>query len=236
MKTVNVIDPRELVGAIFNDYSSEIESFSKYYSSELLEFCEIVSTCHKKHNLFSSIPSPSERALHVSAHIQVVINYIYTSMQLLMIEHVIPSGNMYRQSIEALSMAILLAHPGKIVFEVKKKTKEIDFFDSYKNEKAVARPHTALRHVQNNSVVLKVKADSIEKLKNSKDFLNNLSHPSKLSLALSQSGGNESKWFLGGGIRDLNSNIFKKEIDSRINYINILPSLFEELYRRVETN
>ena len=46
-------------------------------------------------------------------------------------------------------------------------------------------------------------------------------------------GGDKSKWFLGGGIRESNLNVFKKEVESRINYISILPSLFEELYRRV---
>lgn len=234
MKEIDATNPSELVLAFHNDYKEEIDTFSSKHADKVLQFCESVSLCHRKHNLFTLIKEPSDRVLHTSAHVQVLINNIYSSMQLLMIEHIIPSGNMYRQSMEALCMAILLSHSGKIEVTVKKKTKEIDFFDAYINDKAIASPHHALKHIKNNLSRLKIREDSIERLESSKSFFNQFSHCSKLAMALSQSGGDESKWFLGGGIGHHTSQIMEKEIASRINYLSIIPNLVDELYKRVK--
>jgi len=201
MKEIDVTNSGSLVSALFENHSEDMDRFSKEYSSEALEFCKGIALCFRKHNLFTLINNPSDRSKHVAAHVYVVINNIYSSMRLLMIEHVVPSGNMYRQSIEAMCMSILLAHEGSIEITAKKnKKKKIDFFEKYIGNKAEAQPSKAMGHLKRNFDSLKVREDSVQRLSDSLKFRHNFSHCSKLAIALSQSGGSEPKWLLGGGI------------------------------------
>jgi hypothetical protein len=82
--------------------------------------------------------------------------------------------------------------------------------------------------------MLELREESIERLKKRKKFLDRFSHPSKLAMGLSQSGGEESKWFLGGGIGHPESDILAKEVAFRNEYVGILPELIEQLYNRVK--
>lgn len=234
MKKIKPTELKELIEEFHFDYKEDIDSFSKDYAPEILEFCKGIVLCHKKHCLFQQIKKPSEKADHTAAHVYVTIDNIYTSMKLLAIGYIVPSGNMYRQSMEAASMAVLISSQHKIRYKEKQKNKSIDFFKYYLEDKPIARPHRAFDHVKNNASTLGVRSEAIERLEKSKKFLNNFSHCSKLAMSFRQTGGKPSYWFIGGGIGHQDKGILKKEITSRTNFVKIIPELIEGLYQRVK--
>jgi hypothetical protein len=114
---MNSIDPRkveELVSEIHDSYEDTIKVFSTTHASDILEFCKIVSKCHKKLQLFNDGKTNSDRYRVVGRYVYMAIDNVYLSAKMLSLGYFAQSGNAMRQSLESVCMAILLSHRGKV--------------------------------------------------------------------------------------------------------------------------
>ncbi|USD20845.1 hypothetical protein MJO52_17545 [Microbulbifer variabilis] len=114
METVDPTKASEVARSLCKNYSVEVESFSSEYSDTVEQFSELIAECYKRGDKFSAHGNKVEQEKLSVAFLDLAINNLFSSMQLLIIEHIIPSGNMYRQAIEAACLSILLSHQGKL--------------------------------------------------------------------------------------------------------------------------
>ena len=141
LRTLNILDrvdprrPSEIVNELHDDYKATIESFGSRYTAKVLAFAEHISNCHQKYHRFVAEESPTERMVEVRGFAYLTLDNTYTSMKLLMLGYLTPSGNMLRQSLEAACMCILLATDTSIAIGGKKG--EIRFFEEYRRRKPI---------------------------------------------------------------------------------------------------
>ena len=134
--------------------------------------------------------------IEVSGFAYVTLDNVYTSMKLLLLGYLTPSGNMLRQSLEAACMCILLATDAPL--KVRGKRDEIHFYEEYRYHKRFTRSHRAVELVKNNTDALEVNSEAIAQFVSGKQFYNEYSHPSKLTVASRLTGDDEDSWLIGG--------------------------------------
>ena len=233
MREINPASIQEIMNEFHVDYAEEVNQFSQEYPEDIIKFCELITQCFKKHRLFDRNKNPSQKESLTASYVYSTIDNIYTSAKLLAIGFIVPSGNMYRQSIESICMAILMSSPFRLVLS--KNGQPTDFLDAFENDNKLAWPFKALEHLERNADLLEIDSSSLEKLLKTKDFYNNFSHSSKLAVGLRTTGsGEDAKWIIGGGIGFEDLEIVQKEFADRIAYTEILPDAINEIYERVK--
>lgn len=107
---------------------------------------------------------------------------------------------MYRQAIEAACLSILLSHQGKLTPN-SNKLDDFYFKDIFKADKQHQKPYQFAPLIVKNQTALGVDDEFLKFLEKSKKIFNKYSHASKLTVDLSQTGGNKSSIFFGWGNR-----------------------------------
>ena len=232
MNILNRVDPRkpnEIVNELYDDYKTTIDSFGRAYPEKALGFAEHISECHQKFHRFEAEKSPTERMVEVRGFAYLTLDNVYTSMKLLMLGFLTPSGNMLRQSLEAACMCILFATDTSI--DVGRK-KEIRFYEEYCRNKPFTRSHRAVALVKSNCDALDVNSEAIARFVTGREFYNQYSHPSEISMASRFTGQDGDSWLIGGHFDDARVQIYDKEFSERIKFAEILPSFIETIYIR----
>ena len=205
------------------------------YHEELLEFSEIISKCHKNYQLFNNIKNSTDRIIQVGGFAYLSFDNAYTSMKLLMIGYLTPSGNMLRQSLESACMAVLLATDCEIEIAAKKgKNRKIKFYEDFANDEKHTQSYKAVSYVDNNQEILGVNGKSISSFIKGKQFYNQYSHPSKMSMASRLTRANNISWLMGGGYDIGKKSIYDIEVETRVNYAEVLPTFIQEVFDRAK--
>ena len=238
LRTANILDrvdprrPNEIVNELLDDYKATIESFGSRYTEKVLAFAEHISNCHQNYQRFEAERSPTERMIEVRGFAYLTLDNTYTSIKLLMLGYLTPSGNMLRQSLEAACMCILLATDTSIVIGGKKG--EIRFFEEYRRRKPFTRSHRAVEHVKRNTDALDINSEAIARFVTGKQFYDKYSHPSKMSMASRLTGQDGDSWLIGGHFDETRMQIYDKEFSERVNFAEILPSFIETIFSRAK--
>lgn len=232
MKVIDARKVQDLVIELFDDYKETLDDFTESHNEELVEFSEIISECHKKYQLFNNINNPSDRVIQVGAFVYLSFDNAYTSMKLLMLGYLTPSGNMLRQSFESVCMAVLLATDCEI--EIAKKKGKIKFYEDFVNDRKHAQSHRAVSYVNDNQEILRVNDKSMSSLIKGKRFYNEYSHPTKMSMASRLTPENNKTWMIGGGYDTGKKPIYDIEIETRVNYCGMLPTFIQEVFDRAK--
>lgn len=228
------INAKVLVKILHSGSGYVAEKFSSSFPRETLEFCEHIEKCHAIFNKYTSAPNPSERLQKVGAFVFLGIDNLFTSMHLLMQGYLIPSGNMFRQSLEAVAMATLLSEKKELDVIVKKGWSRRNFYNDFINTMKYTQSHNSLKWMERNAIRLNLRTSGLEIFKKSKSFYNNYSHPSLFSLGARMVGGG-SPGFITGGIYDEDKKEFyTKEVRGRESYGSHLPDAIRFIFERTK--
>jgi len=232
---VKTIDPKNLEdirNELLVDYKDTLADFSENHQEQLSQFASVMVDCHRVFQLFTNIEEPTARQAEVRAFAYSALDNIYTSMKLLMLGYIAPSGNMLRQSLESTCMTVLLATDRKIEIGVKRgKSKKIDFWRDYSKEQKHTMSFRSISHVRTNSKILEVDDRAILTFVKQKEFYNNYSHPSRMSIGSRLSAEGRS-WLIGGDYDVGKKSIYNHEADTRINYAKTLPTFLHVVLDR----
>jgi len=233
---INPARPGEIVKELFHENSEVLNEFSGRFSKEILEFAELFSEAYKKYLELNHLIKDTEnrQKAYVSGLTYLLLDNLLTSAKLFIMGYEIPSGNLMRQVIESVALAILCSLKDKIQISIKKnKTKDIHFYTSFINHKFEAKSFLALKHLDMNYDNLGINEDAINALKKSRTFYNHYSHPGGFSLASTISFEKPGKLFIGGSFDNGKMGEYKKELVQRINFCKILPNIIAGLIYRV---
>ncbi|MGD8853540.1 MAG: hypothetical protein PVI28_14215 [Gammaproteobacteria bacterium] len=211
-----------------------VERFSSVFPEEVLKICEHIETAHHRFGRFNAEKDPSERIQQTGAFMFMGFDSLFTSMHLLMQGYLIPSGNMFRQSLEAIAMAALLSEKSHIEVVVKKGWSKRDFSKDYLREMKYTEAHNALRWLGKNAARMKLNESGIEIFKKGKNFYNKYSHPNFFCLGARMVGGEDPGLITGGIYDEEKLEIYKKEITSRESYASFLPDTVDFVFERAK--
>ncbi len=129
-------------------------------------------------------------------------------------------------------MAILLATDCEI--EIDRKKQKSKFYEDFVNDKEHTKSSRSVSYVDNNQQILGVNDQSISSVVKGKQFYNQYSHPSKMSIASRLTPANNISWLMGGGYDKEKKSIYDREFEARVNYVGILPTLILEVFDRAK--
>ena len=180
------------------------------------------------------IGSENKQKAYVGGFIYLMCDNLLTSVKLFIMGYETPSGNLMRQVIESVALAILCSLKDDIKIRKKRgKLENIHFYTSFIENKSEAKSHKAIQHLELNYQKLGIQKDAINALQKARKFFHNFSHPSQLSLATTISFEKPGKFFIGGSFDNGKMMEYKKELIHRINFCKILPNIIEGLIYKV---
>ncbi|RYE40697.1 MAG: hypothetical protein EOP24_39840 [Hyphomicrobiales bacterium] len=166
-----------------------------------------------------------------------VVNFIFgvlddlvVSMKLLVSGKMTASGNLMRQAIEGMCVAILCTAREPIAMG-KESVVYWEIVDDLKDERG--RSHKAIWQVKANAEMLGIDAGALERIGAARNHYNQFSHPNLLSAAMRMKFGELSTVFVGGTFDEAKLDAYRTEIKDRIGLSNILPGLMRELTKRL---
>jgi len=222
----------DLFSHIFDPPMEPLALFRKDFFEPVERICVLIGLCYEQFLKFNNHPTPDTQFMHVTAYVYTLVDSLFSSTKLLVHGFVAPSGNLFRVSLEAMAMAVLISLRGEILVKKEKHRCEYgNFFEGFSNEKSWSKPHKAINILEQNSSTIGLTEGALKLLKQSKDIYNDYSHASLWSIRLSVI--SEEKNVFGGGYNQEQKSLFEKEIQIRKQFVEGIPFFLESLYKRV---
>jgi len=192
--------------------------FEIQFKEELKDFIKTMSIAYNEWKIFDELVKDEDNA-HISSLIYGAINMHCTSMHLFISGYPIASGNMFRQVLESVAMAFLCSK------------KNLGYLKRYKNNKYSTSK--AIRDVIKKHKVLNLSHDALQTLRYSREFYDNFSHPTLLSVSMHVSMTNPGELYFGGAYDIAKLPQYKKEINSRVGLAAIFDNFIYGIKRNI---
>jgi len=168
----------------------------------------------------------NENHAYVSALAYSAILLHVQSMKLFLSGQPVPAGNLSRQVVEAIALALLCSGSGS-----GKELNVLECFikDEYSSSNAV---RDVCRHYEK----LKLNKDGVKALEDAQRFYHKYSHPTKMTIASVMSFSMEGKGLYVGAAFDKGKVAsYDKEIESRVDLAKVFPNFVEAVKANVAT-
>lgn len=228
---LNLSDPTGVVKEIFDDDKWVKDGFTKHFSVELLAFGETLAESFKRYpKLDAMAKGEDEQALYVFAFIHAVFDDLITSTKLLVTGKMVPSGNLVRQALEGMVMAVLCSSRKMVLIPTNsgKNSVPVKYWELVKASDRRVESHKAIGHLELNRTQFSVSKYAIDELRRGITKYHQFSHPSIATLvARVRQTENGITPFIGGVFNEAMMPMYKFEIEQRTNLSRILPNLID---------
>jgi hypothetical protein len=236
---LDLSDPQAVVAEIFENDNWVKEEFSKHCSNELLKFAEVLAESFKRYPQIQAL-ALDEQAMYVAVFVHGIFDDLITSTKLLVTGKMIPSGNLMRQALEGVAVAILCSSRRLLLIPKKgckrKTCIEIKYWERVKELDSRVDSNKAIAHLDLNKTTLQVNQDAIAEMKKAVKRYHPFSHPSLVSI-FSRAAETESEimYSIGGTFNESAIPMYKDEIKQRTELCRVLPNLIELLIVNLNT-
>lgn len=184
----------EIRAEFFKHFNSEIESFKEAMAFALQEWRSLDTNIQDDENL-----------AYVSGLVHAAVTLHLLSLKLLLSGHTVASGNLMRQVLETIALALLCSG------------KNLGVLELFVNGKY--RSNNAIRDVKKHSECLMVNPESIEAIAEAQKFYHKYSHPSLLTLTAGYSF-HDNGLYVGASFDEGKLANYSKEINLRVAIAN----------------
>jgi hypothetical protein len=198
---------------ITQDIADVRESFLKEFGHQVNKFIELMTKAFINWRSIDSSIGIDEKKGHVAALVYSAITLHILSMKLFLSGHIVASGNLERQVLETIALALLCSSKSLTVLERYMAQK-------YSTQKAVDE---AIKH----SKMLDINKKAIEGLKRAHEFYHKYSHPTLLTIVSHVSFSVDSGLYVGASFDEGKLENYKKEVMNRIGLANVFNSFIE---------
>jgi len=230
---LNLTEPKSVVKEIVDNDSWVKEEFTKHFSTDILRFAEVLAESFRWYPKIQALAqNEDEQALYVLGFIHGIFDDLITSTKLLVTGKVIPSGNLMRQALEGIPVAILCSSRKLLLISGKGKKRQpsvpVKYWELVKNIDKRVESYKAISHLELNRIQLSANKDAIDELKKGIKIYHQFSHPSISSLVVRvRETETDIAHFIGGVFNDAMRPKYKYEIEQRTNLCRVLPNLIE---------
>ena len=197
---------------VTNDDPDIRQNFRERYDRQVGEFCDAMADATIRWKAFDVGSDKIERKAFVSALVYSAITLHVQSMKLFLSGQPIAAGNLTRQVVEAIAIALLCSGKDLGV---------LDRFmvDKYSSNDAV---RDVCRHWKN----LNLLEPGVTALKEAQDFYHLYSHPTKMTIA-SITSFSEEGYYVGASFDEGKVEAYDKEIAGRISLAKVFPNFVD---------
>jgi hypothetical protein len=179
-------------------FAAEVKSFSAFMGEAVMLWRSLDDNIGK-----------NEELAYVSGLVYTAITLQIQSMKLFLSGHTVAAGNMFRQVLESIALALLCS------------SKRLHFLQSFIDDQYSS--NSAVRDVLRNAAKLGVLKDGLEVLKNARAFYSKYSHPTKLTIAstIPLSG---KAVYVGASFDKDKVYAYTKEVKGRLGLAEVFPN------------
>jgi hypothetical protein len=212
METVD--QARETIFKELTSDDSEVRGeYLKHFEGEAKGFAESMAQAFIKWRDFDNGVKGDEKRAHVSALVYIAITLHILSMKVFLAGQTVAAGNLFRQVIESIALALLCSG------------KELDVLKRFMEDKYPS--NDAIRDVLRHYEKLSLKGDALEVLKKSQEFYHKYSHVTKMTIAVAMSFSQKGGLYVGASFDDGKLDAYKKEIDGRVSLAKVFANFVD---------
>lgn len=208
----------DITKAITQDIPEVRERFLAHFETEIKDFVEHMILAYLKWQELESMINDDQRKAYVAAIVFTTINLHIVSFRLFLSGYPVAAGNLERQVIETIALAILCSEKSLNVLD-----RYID--NAYTTNKAVG-------HLKKHKDKLQVSQDGLEALEKGLKFYHKYSHPSLLTIA-EQIGFQDQALYLGPSFDEGKIAEYEKEVKGRVSLARTFSNVIQGVVHRV---
>jgi len=187
------------------------------FEAQAREFSDGMADAVTRWRALDAGSEKNEKHAYVSALTYSAITLHIQSMKLFLSGQPVASGNLLRQVIEAIALALICS--GKL-----------DVLDRFIEDKY--SPNNAVRDACRHYEKLGILKDSVTTLRDAQQFYHRYSHPTKMTIASVTSLSGEG-YYVGASFDDAKVAAYEKEVNNRVNLAQVFPSFIEAVKSNV---
>ena len=194
-------DDPEVRAAYLNRFRSEANEFADLVAP-------LICSCLKEHGDAQG----NEKRVQVFALVFIAIHLHIGSMKLLLAGYTVAAGNLFRQVLETIALALLCSG------------KDVDILNRFNADKYST--NDAIRDVLRNVERLGLKEDGIKALRSGQAFYNQYSHVTKLTIGAAESFAGEGI-YIGAAFDEGKVESYVKEVAGRLELARVFNSFVD---------
>jgi len=187
--------------------------FFKQFDTEIKEFIQEMTTAFAAWKKYDVRIGNDKRRAYVSAFLYNALTNLLASTKLFVTGYSIPSGNLVRQTIEAMCSAMLCS------------AETLQYFEHIDQDHFA--PHKAGKLLLKNYKTFNIDQKAVQALVKLNAFYHKFSHSTSLTLAHNMSFSNLGRTYLGPSFDDEKIFAYQKEIKTRINLAKNIANVCE---------
>lgn len=208
LEEAKAVIARELV----SDDADVRAEFLKRFSDKLDRFAEVMAKAFLNWRSLDDGVKDNEKRAYVSAWTYTAVTLHILSMKLLLSGHQIAAGNLYRQVIETMAMALICSG------------KELAVLDRFIEGKYST--NNAVRDVIRHAEKLSLNKDALSVLETVQEFNHKYSHPSVLTISSGMAFGRKGL-YVGASFDEEKMEGYVREVDSRSSCAEVFSNFID---------
>lgn len=196
--------------------------FISHFDSEISAFINAIASAYQSWIEYDKTVGTDKRRAYVAAFLFNAINNLLASMKLFITGYSIPSGNLVRQTLEAIFAAILCS------------SKKLQVYQQIDRNKFSTKD--AGKMVLKYSDTLNIEKKSVQTAIKVYVFYHKFSHSSLLALAQNISFTSSGKIYVGPSFDDEKLFVYRKEVSGRLNVAKTISNVIEGILMEQERN
>lgn len=161
----------------------------------------------------------NDKRAYTSALVHLAINTHIISMKLFLSGHAVAAGNLSRQVVESIALALVCSG------------KDLGILEQFMERKYST--NNAVRDVLRHAKKLMLNRDGVKTLRDTQKFYDNYSHPSHLAIATGMSFSERSGAYIGAAFDKGKLKEYTKEARGRVNLAKIFPNFIDGVIANV---
>ncbi|MDH4083266.1 MAG: DUF2019 domain-containing protein [Nitrospira sp.] len=204
---------------ITSDDSEVRGEYLKHFEGAANGFAVSMAKAFVKWRDFDNELKGDERRAQLSALVYVAITLHVLSMKAFLAGQPVAAGNLFRQVLECIALALLCSG------------KELDVLKRFMEDKYSS--NDAIRDVLRHHKKLSLKGDVLEVMKRSQDFYHKYSHVTTMTIAAAMSFSQKGGLYVGASFDDGKLDAYKKENNLRVSLADVFPNFVDGVFANV---
>lgn len=184
-------------------------SFLKRYEDQAAEFAELMAQAMIAWHELANKVEEHEKVVFVANIAYCAIMFHVQSMKLFLSGHIVAAGNLSRQVLESIAMALLCSG------------KTLNILDRFINDKYSTK--NAVRDVQRQSKVLGLRKEALATLAEAENFYHVFSHFSKMTVGAATSFSQQTL-YVGASFDEAKTHAYDSEVKNRLSLAKVFPN------------
>ncbi|WP_133718430.1 hypothetical protein [Methylocaldum gracile] len=186
--------------------------FLSHFTPQAEEFANHMANAVRNWRTLDAEVEGDENRAYVSAWAYAAISLHIASMKLFLSGQMVASGNLFRQVVETIAIALLCS------------TKELNVLERFKADKYSSK--NAVRDMLRNSDRIGLIKDALASFERSLEFYHKYSHPSQFTLATCMSFSGDGL-YVGASFDDGKMDAYQKEIAGRVGLAGVFSNFID---------